>query len=76
MLNRMTLTEATGLNQAAGILSQLEGCTQLKIYIKPNKVTASAVFSGRSIGSRGSSLPDALAKLQAKRVELERELKH
>lgn len=72
MLNTKSLTEATDFNQAAGILSQLEGCTQLKIYIKPNKVTASATFAGRSIGSRGSSLPDALAKLAAQRAELDR----
>lgn len=72
MLNTQTLSDAADLAGTAQFLPQLEGCNHLKIYFKPHKVTASARFAGRSIGARGSSLPECLKGLIGRLQELRR----
>jgi len=63
MLNTMTLIQATDIARVTQILPLLEGCQQLRIFIRQKKVTASVSWQGRKYGSRGIDLPDALTKL-------------
>ena len=70
MLESMTLDQATNLSLAQQFLPELEGCDQLRIFIRQKKVTASVSWHGRKFGSRGTSLPDALAQLVARIKEI------